>query len=82
MRYGVLATIPYLKPLNTTTLGERLWVGPEVRESRWRANKQSIPGSEKEATETYIGDEAHQIGQRAHLLTEREAHFRTKGQSS
>jgi hypothetical protein len=72
---------PTLESLNTTTLGERLWVGPGVRESRWRANKQSIRGSEKGATETYIGDEAHQIGQRAHLLTEREEHFPTKGQS-
>jgi hypothetical protein len=73
---------PTLEPLNTTTLGERLWAGPGVRKSMWRANKQSIPGSEKRATETYIGDEAHYTGQRAHLLTEREEHFRTKGQSS
>ena len=73
---------PTLEPLNTTTLGERLWAGPGVRKSMWRANKQSIPGSEKRATETYIGDEAYYTGQRAHLLTEREEHFRTKGQSS
>jgi hypothetical protein len=73
---------PTLESLNTTTLGERLWVGPRVRKSMWRANKQSIPVSEKRATETYIGDEAHYTGQRAHLLTEREEHFRTKGQSS